>query len=145
MEGAAFLDLYAGTGSVGLEALSRGAAQATFVDKNPLCLSVIRQNLSKLQFFERARVIRADARELAVAGGPFDLVFMGPPYHDEKWNALHLVYPTLDAIARGGILKEGGLIVAQHHAKEVIAGRPPWELVRQEEYGDSRLSFFKHA
>src|SRR5438477_9736887 len=67
--GAVFLDLYAGSGAVGIEALSRGAASVTFIDRNPLCLSVIRQNLSKLQMFARARVIKADAaRNLDYAG-----------------------------------------------------------------------------
>src|SRR5882672_9942832 len=61
LENAEFLDLYAGSGSVGIEALSRGAAHVTFVDLNPNCLSVIRQNLSRLQLFERARVVRTDA------------------------------------------------------------------------------------
>src|SRR6478672_744265 len=54
-----FLDLYAGSGSVGIEALSRGAASVTFVDMNAYCLSVIRQNLSKLQLFERSRIVKA--------------------------------------------------------------------------------------
>jgi 16S rRNA (guanine966-N2)-methyltransferase len=104
LAGAAFLDLYAGSGSVGIEALSQGAATVTFVDKNPNCLSIIRQNLSKLQFFDRARIVRADAtRELAGAGGPFDFIFMGPPYHDDQWNALSLTAPTLAAIERAGI------------------------------------------
>src|SRR5882724_2970589 len=56
---AEFLDLYAGSGAVGIEALSRGVKSVTFVDMNPNCLSIIRQNLSKLQLFERARVVKA--------------------------------------------------------------------------------------
>src|SRR6202042_940882 len=78
LEGADFLDLYAGSGSVGIEALSRGAKFATFVDSNPNCLSIIRQNLSKLQLFDRAKLVRADAtKDLGYAGGPFDIIFMG--------------------------------------------------------------------
>ena len=118
---------------------------ATFVDRNPLCLSVIRQNLSKLQLFDRARVVRADAtKDLSAAGGPFDLIFMGPPYHDEKWNALHLTQPTLQAIARARLLKPGGWVIGQHHAKETPVQDPHWKLFRQEHYGDSRVSFFEH-
>src|SRR5437868_15071335 len=79
LEGSEFLDLFAGSGSVGIEALSRGARSATFVDKNPNALSVVRQNLSHLRLFDRARVVKADAtRELSFVGGPFDLIFMGP-------------------------------------------------------------------
>src|SRR3954467_1564297 len=61
LAGAEFLDLYAGSGSVGIEALSRGAGSVTFVDLNKASLSVVRQNLSQLQLFEKARVVRADA------------------------------------------------------------------------------------
>ncbi len=143
---AQFLDLYAGSGSVGIEALSRGAASATFVDQNPNCLSIIRQNLSRLQLFARARVVRANAtQQLTHLGGPFDLIFMGPPYHDAKWNALTLTGPTLDAIARAHILKPGGWVVGQHHAKEPAVQDPRWKLFRQEHYGDSRLSFFEYV
>src|SRR5450631_4307492 len=60
IEGSDFLDLYAGSGAVGLEALSRGCRYVTFVDMNPNCLSIIRQNLSKLELFDRARLVRAD-------------------------------------------------------------------------------------
>ena len=141
-----FLDLYAGSGSVGIEALSRGAAYATFVDLDPRSLSVVRQNLSRLQLYDRARVVRADAtKQLAHLGGPFDLIFMGPPYHDAQWNALSLTGPTLDAIARAQILKAGGGVIGQHHAKEPPVRDPRWRMVRQERYGDSRLSFFEYA
>jgi 16S rRNA (guanine966-N2)-methyltransferase len=145
MSGAQFLDLYAGSGSVGIEALSRGAVSVTFVDRNPLCLSIIRQNLSKLQLFDHARVVKADAaKNLDHAGGPFDLIFMGPPYHDEKWNALHLTQPTLQAIERARLLKPGGWVIGQHHAKESPVQDPHWRLFRQENYGDSRISFFEY-
>lgn len=140
---AQFLDLYAGSGAVGIEALSRGVAFATFVDKNPNCLSIIRQNLSRLQLFDRARLVRADViHGLSALDGPYDLIFMGPPYHDERWNALHLTAPTLRAIARGSLLAPGGWVIGQHHAKEQPVDLPEWTMFRQEHYGDSRLSFF---
>jgi 16S rRNA (guanine966-N2)-methyltransferase len=144
LEGSEFLDLYAGSGSVGLEALSRGAKFATFVDMNPNCLSIIRQNLSKLQLFDRARLVRADVtKNLGYTGGPFDLVFLGPPYHDAGWHALYLTMPTLKEIARLRLLKPEGIVVGQHHAKETVAETPEWELYRQESYGDTKLSFFR--
>jgi 16S rRNA (guanine966-N2)-methyltransferase len=146
LENARFLDLYAGSGSVGIEALSRGAAHVTFVDLNPLSLSVIRQNLSKLQLFDQARVVKSDAtRALEHLGGPFDLIFMGPPYHDAKWNALALTNPTLHAIARSRILAPGGWVIGQHHAKEIVAPDPHWKVLREEHYGDTRLTFFEYA
>ncbi len=140
-----FLDLYAGSGSVGIEALSRGARSATFVDANPNCLSIVRQNLSKLRLFDRARLLRADITKglHVVGGGPFDIIFMGPPYHDQKWNVFTLTNPTLKEIKRHQLLKPGGVVVGQHHAKEVIVDDPAWQRYRQEHYGDSILSFFK--
>lgn len=143
LEGARFLDLFAGSGAVGIEALSRGAASVTFVDRNPNCLSIIRQNLSRLQLFSKARLVRADVvRQLHTVGGDFDLIFMGPPYHDERWTALHLTEPTLRAIQLAKALRPGGLVVSQHHAKENPVQLKGWTLQRQENYGDTRLSFF---
>lgn len=144
LEGAEFLDLYAGSGSVGIEALSQGARFATFVDLNPNCLSIIRQNLSKLQLFERARLVRADvSKDLSYAGGPFDIIFMGPPYHDKAWNALFLTMPTLKEIVRTNLLNPGGLVIGQHHAKEPVGETPEWDMYRQQSYGDTKLSFFR--
>jgi 16S rRNA (guanine966-N2)-methyltransferase len=144
LEGSDFLDLYAGSGSVGIEALSRGARFATFVDMNPNCLSIIRQNLTKLKVFDRAKLVRADAtKDLTYAGGPFDLIFMGPPYHDERWTALSLTQPTLQEIGRTNLLKPGGIVIGQHHAKEPPVDLPEWEMFREESYGDSKLSFFR--
>jgi 16S rRNA (guanine966-N2)-methyltransferase len=144
LEGSEFLDLYAGSGAVGIEALSRGAKFVTFVDVNPNCLSIIRQNLSKLRLFPRARLVRADiVRSLGGVGGEYDLIFMGPPYHDEDWTALNLTGPTLRGIERAGLLKLGGWVIGQHHAKEPPVDLPNWEMFREESYGDSRLSFFR--
>ncbi|HVO33887.1 MAG TPA: RsmD family RNA methyltransferase, partial [Elusimicrobiota bacterium] len=146
IRGSRFLDLYAGSGSVGLEALSRGAIHATFLDRNPHCLNIIRQNVSRLGFVDRARLVRGDAnRNLSIVGGPFDLIFMGPPYHDDHWNALSLTAPTLRAIELAQILTEDGWVIGQHHAKEPAVEIPGWVLFRQERYGDSRLSFFTYG
>lgn len=144
---AEFLDLYAGSGAVGIEALSRGARRATFVDANPHCLSIVRQNLSALGMLDRAHLVRADiTKSLFAAGGPFDLIFMGPPYHDAHWKPFALTVPTLKSIAAGSLLKAGGLVVGQHHRKEPVTAPNGWTLIRREEYGDTYLSFFtQHA
>jgi len=140
---AQWLDLYAGSGAVGIEALSRGAASVTFVDRNSLCLNIIRRNLQTLGMINRAQLIRADATQaLFSVGGPFDLIFMGPPYHDAKWNALHFTVPTLKNIGHAKLLKEGGWVIGQHHKKEPVAAPEGWTLFRQESYGDTILSFF---
>lgn len=146
LEGARLLDLYAGSGVVGIEALSRGAASVVFVDRNPSCLSVIRQNLSRLGMQDKARVVRADATQLPFGlGGPFDLVFMGPPYHDEHFTPFHLTGPTLRAVARIDVLAPEAWVVGQHHKKENLVIPPGWDRFREEIYGDTRLSFFVRA
>jgi len=143
---AQMLDLYAGSGAVGIEALSRGAKSVTFVDRNPHCLSIIRQNLTKLGMLDRSRLLRADiAKSLTGCGGPFDLIFMGPPYHDEKWKPFFLTVPTLQAIAIGTLLKPEGWVIGQHHVKEPVSAPPGWTMFRREKYGDTFLSFFELA
>ena len=141
---AKFLDLYAGSGAVGLEALSRGAASATFVDRNPACLHIIRQNLAALGMGEKGRLLRLDAAGvLFTVGGPFDLIFMGPPYHDQKWNELRLTIPTLKNIGHANLLKPDGWVIGQHHKKEPVEAPQDWTLFRREAYGDTFLSFFE--
>jgi 16S rRNA (guanine966-N2)-methyltransferase len=79
--GARCLDLYAGTGALGVEALSRGAAHCVFVDSSPSAVQIIRENVARAGFRGRAAVFRADVgRFLARPGGPFDLIFADPPY-----------------------------------------------------------------
>ncbi len=139
-----FLDLYAGSGSVGIEALSRGARFATFVDMNVNCLSIVRQNLSAMKMFDRSRLIRTDiSKGLHGVTGSFDIIFMGPPYHDAAWHPFTLTVPTLRDISRLGLLKPGGLVVGQHHAKEPVAPPDGWDMYRQQHYGDTILSFFR--
>jgi 16S rRNA (guanine(966)-N(2))-methyltransferase RsmD len=139
-----FLDLYAGTGAVGLEALSRGVAHATFVERDPLCLKFLQANISHLGFDKQSSVVRANITEnLSFLPGPFTLIFMGPPYKAEDKTPLALVHPTLDSIAKNNLLAPAGIVIAQHHKKEAVASTPQWNIVRQEHYGDSTVTFFK--
>lgn len=82
VDGARCLDLFAGTGALGIEALSRGAAECVFVDSNPAAVRTIRENLTKTHLEDRARVIRSDAAAFLrrPPAGPFDLAFLDPPY-----------------------------------------------------------------
>ena len=82
--------------------------------------------------------------DLSFLPKPFDLIFMGPPYVDLEKKALALVEPTFRNIMKHDLLAKNGIVVAQHHIKEVPASIPPgMAMVRQERYGDTRLSFFK--
>lgn len=142
--GSHFLDLYAGTGAVGLEALSRGASRVVFVEQHPRWVRVIQTNLERLGCIERAEVYRADVtKDLAWLGGGFHLVFLGPPYLDLRRQPQALTGKTLAVVAAGALLAPDGWVIAQHHAKEPIPIPVAWEQFRHERYGENRLSFFR--
>jgi len=143
LKGSLFLDIYCGTGPVGIEALSRGARAATFIDRDGRCLKLLHANLEKFNFSERAHVAQADgSSDLSGLSGPFDIVFMGPPYKDDQKKPLSLVTPTLSALHRAAALSPKGIIIAQHHKKELIVmPRPEWAIFREERYGDTVLTF----
>ena len=136
---AVFLDLYAGTGNVGIEALSRGAKEAVFIEQSPQCLEIIKQNLNNCGFTDQAQVIAADIiNKFPKLGKKFDLIFIGPPYK------LNLLTQTLKIIGQNDLLEEDGWIIGQHHFKEPLQekiGR--YVMFRQKNYGDTRLSFFR--
>lgn len=138
-----FLDLFAGTGNIGIEALSRGAERAVFVDASEAAARVIRANLSLTGYEARAEVLRLGVlkavAKLAGAKRKFDLIFLDPPYE------AGLLQLALQAVARAGLLASGGNIVAEHSRREEVeeaelAGLSIW---RQEKYGDTRLTFLR--
>ncbi|GMR04130.1 MAG: 16S rRNA (guanine(966)-N(2))-methyltransferase RsmD [Thermodesulfobacteriota bacterium] len=135
------LDLFAGTGAMGIEALSRGVESAVFVDKSAGAVSVIRRNLEAFGVAARARVIKAEVkdavRSLAKVSARFDLIFIDPPYKSS------LTEQTLDEIEKAGLLRPGGLIVAE------VSKRAPLEpvergfrLLDERRYGETLIYFF---
>jgi len=134
-----FLDLFAGTGAVGIEALSRGAAYAVFVEQNARAAQVISQNLALTKLGDRAQVVRGDVLRvlprLAEQGEPFDLVFADPPYdYPALENVLRLLWEERLAVA------SDALIVIQHDRRRdlsVIA-----EPRKVKAFGESVLSMF---
>jgi 16S rRNA (guanine(966)-N(2))-methyltransferase RsmD len=144
--GAAFLDLFAGTGMVGIEALSNGAARAVFVDVSGKSLGMIRTNVATLGFGFQAETIRADvAGDLRVlAGRKFDVIFLGPPYKNADGVALALSVPALKQVAAARLAGPDTWIILQHHENESLKGAPAeWELFRDKVYGDTVISFFR--
>ncbi|HAH06693.1 MAG TPA: 16S rRNA (guanine(966)-N(2))-methyltransferase RsmD [Elusimicrobia bacterium] len=146
-----FLDLYAGTGAVGMEALSRGAEKVVFVELDKRCVEVIEKNLERSGWAVRGKVFRANALS-ALTWVPFrsgvqkfDLVFMGPPYRDREERPLFYCKQTLQNVASAGILEESGWIVAQHHFREEAPAPEGFVKFRETRYGDSWLNFFKRA
>lgn len=140
--GSRFLDLFAGTGAVGLEALSRGAGRTVFVEANPRVAAVLRANLSATGLGARGDVCRGSFErvlpELATRGESFDLVFIDPPYRRGLEEA------ALQALSRHQLLVPGGIAVAEsdrtHLPSAEIKGLTLW---RRERYGDTVLSFYR--
>ncbi len=146
LDGAFFLDLFAGTGAVGLEALSRGARKVFFVELEQKSIDLIRKNLEKLGWLDRAEILNFDVTKgLDLIKQRFDVIFMGPPYKDAQKKPLALTGITLSNIISAEILAEGGWIIAQHHIKEPITAPEALMEFRSEKYGDSVLSFYKKA
>jgi 16S rRNA (guanine(966)-N(2))-methyltransferase RsmD len=145
IEGAAFLDLYAGSGAVGMEALSRGAASTAFVERAPAALSALRANLAKLGLSAGFRIhpgsVGAFLRKLQTnSPSKFDLVFLDPPYDAERDYA-----ETLGLLggAAKGILAADALVIAEHRKKERLEEKyGSLERTRLLEQGDAVLSFY---
>lgn len=142
IEEARVLDLFAGTGSVAIEALSRGARQAVLVERDRRALAVIRRNLETTHLAGRAQVAAGDA--FAYLGRPpaepFDLIYIAPPQYKRFW------VQALQAIDRPGYLSEGGLAIVQIFPKE-DEPVPLRHLQRSEErrYGSTLLVFYEQA
>ncbi len=136
--GLAVLDLFAGSGSLGIEALSRGAAEAVFVERDERVAEVLRRNLRELELEGRARVLRCPAStacaRLAAEGRRFDLVFVDPPYGSPAAELAAL----LGAIARD-LLVVGGLVVVETDRRDPVASAAGLEPARERTYGDTRI------
>jgi 16S rRNA (guanine966-N2)-methyltransferase len=142
LPGARVLDLFAGAGSVGLEALSRGAAQATFVERDARAIAALRENVGALDVTALARVRRGDVlRELPAlyaAGERFDVVFLDPPYE------AGLLEAALEALGGGGLVTAEGVVVAQHFTKRAPAAViGALAAFRTRRFGETTLTFYR--
>lgn len=142
--GAKFLDLYAGTGAVGIEAISRGADCAEFVESNRRYITLIKENLNALGWEGRAKVHEADIMMgLTWLREQFDLIFVGPPYKDKNKKPLTLTSKTLKLISEQNLLAVDGWVISQHHKKEPITVPENHNMFRQKVYGDTFISFYE--
>lgn len=134
--GARVLDLFCGSGNLGIECLSRGAAYVHFNDLSRDSLTVLRKNLSRLKGAERYKVTQSDYSAcLACAGDSYDLIFIDPPY------ALGYGVPALESIAARNLLSDGG--VAVYERDRAFDGHIcGLELIDERKYGKTTLSFF---
>ena len=138
-EGARVVDLFAGTGALAIEALSRGARFALFVDNGAEARALLRANVEALALVGVTRIWRADATRLgsAPAGGPFALAFLDPPYGQG------LAGPALSSLVKGGWLEPDALCVVEEDSKADIAAPAGLERVDERVYGDTKIAIFQ--
>ncbi len=139
--GCRFLDLFAGTGGVGIEALSRGAAEVVFVEQGRAALETIRFNLAHTRLESKARVVRADVFAFLAdpPAAPFDFIYVAPPQYKNLW------LETLRALdARPAWLAAEGAIIVQIHPREFLPLEwQHFELVDERKYGSTLLCFYE--
>ena len=144
VQGSHFLDLFAGTGAVGIEAISRGAVSAVFVENHPVAVRLIRENLASLEIKSEARII-ASAVTAAIAklqkehAAIFDFIFLDPPYASEKdYEA------AFRALGNSSLIADSTMVIAEHHKScELPVLQSQFERVRILRQGDAALSFYR--
>jgi 16S rRNA (guanine(966)-N(2))-methyltransferase RsmD len=139
---ASFVDLYAGTGTVGFEALSRGSSRAVFIEKDKFLVEEIKKIICKFGFEKKAQVINTTAEEFlkkaSVMKEKFDIFFVDPPYYSEE------IEKVLPFIVEKGLLNENGLVIVEHFFKKrVPENLDNLKIHRSYRYGDTMLTFYK--
>ena len=137
IEGRRVLDLFAGTGQLGIECLSRGAASAVFVDRRADAVKLIRENVALCKLEDRAKIRQGEALPYLRSGEKFDIVFLDPPY------ASGLLAQALTDIAAFDICRAHGIIIAESAADTVLPAMPsPYALYREYRYGKIKLTVY---
>jgi 16S rRNA (guanine966-N2)-methyltransferase len=136
--GKRILDLFAGAGSMGIEALSRGAESATFVDASFQSINVLRKNLKNLNLEDKSIVLRLDGlKALRKLEQSFQLIFADPPY------LKGFVQKVIDSMAGSEVLEGNGILILEHHKKEAFGfPQEKLEMLKQKRFGDTVISFF---
>jgi 16S rRNA (guanine966-N2)-methyltransferase len=143
LQDARVADMFAGTGALGIEAVSRGASFCLFVDDDPESRGLIRQNVEALGLTGATKIWRRDATDLGPintgSGGPFDLVFLDPPYHTD------LVARCLHSLHEGGWLAPSAIVVAEMAEEDPIPDTPGFRQLDERIYGTTRVVFLTRA
>jgi 16S rRNA (guanine966-N2)-methyltransferase len=134
---AAFLDLFCGTGAVGLEAHSRGAAEVLLIDRDRAALKLAEANIARLGAPPNVRLLARDATLLGPAPHPFDLVFLDPPYRSG------LAAAALASLAADGWLGEGARLIVELAARDDLGLPPAYILERERRYGGAKFLFLR--
>jgi len=143
VRGAHVLDLFAGTGALGIEALSRGAASAVFIDNDREAGQIIKANLKLGRLEDRSKCITWDVTKnldcLNAMSRAFGLILLDPPYNRDQVN------PALTVLHRSGAMRTGALVVVEHARREpILEGQIPMTLIDQRRYRKSLVSFLAH-
>lgn len=136
------LDLFAGTGNLGLEAWSRGAAKIVFIDESQASLQLVRSNIAKAKAEKETTVIKGNAvkeiADLAARGERFDFIFCDPPYNKG------LPAQIIEQVAKYDIVISGGYLIVEHSQHESLSELPlKLEIIRSEKYGETLISFLR--
>lgn len=139
LQGAEVLDLFAGFGGLGLEAISRGASSTVFVERSRKNIKVIKENINKCNFENEAEVIQDDVfAYLHKNNNQYDLILMDPPYKKEFGEKL------LKEIDKNNILRKKGIIVIEHSENENLTNQNNLLKIKDKKYGDTKLTFFEN-
>jgi 16S rRNA (guanine966-N2)-methyltransferase len=130
------LDAFAGTGSVGLEALSRGAKSAVFIERDNIAAKILAKNVNTLAAEDQAKIIRTSVLNWVENNNhkQFDLIFADPPYHDPQLSTVAKLY---------GLLKPGGLMILSHPGGSEVPTKPGVVVVDNRSYGNANLTFYR--
>lgn len=136
VQGAYVLDAFAGTGAIGIEAISRGAEFTTFIERDRLAQQVLAENIEKLGITDKTKIVRAGVAPWAETydGPKFDLIFADPPYHDPQFSTVSKIL---------GLLKPKGLMVLSHTGRFESPTLPGVVVVDNRGYGDAAITFFR--
>ncbi len=142
MESSKVLDLFAGSGSLGIEALSRGAQSAVFSDSNEKCVNIIKENLQHVKFFEKGQAFLGEAqlilKKLSQHGEKFDIIFLDPPYKKG------IIPPILQLLEESGVLEDKFIIAAESDIGDELPESTGAMVVSKIQlYGKTKLTFYK--
>ena len=134
------LDLFAGSGALGIEALSRGASQAVFCDNSLDSIKIIKSNIEKARVADRSQIVSGDfkrcLRDMEAKNQSFDMIFVDPPYYEGLFEEV------LDTIRSCKILKKDGIVIVEHDAKKPIGQVEGLEVYKEKKYSITMLTFY---
>lgn len=136
IKGARVLDAFAGTGSIGFEALSRGAEHVTFIERDKLLQKILAGNIGRLEAEDRSTLIRTSVVNWLKTSDPekFDVIFADPPYHDTQFSTVEKLL---------GLLSPGALMVLSHPGKGEVPAKTGVVVVDNRSYGNADLTFYR--